>query len=290
MSAKDFLLDKSKKVVKGTAKTGVRFAKGTVKTSKIAYDTADKLTVTGSNYVADMLINYTPDFYDEQQDVATDTGKVVGALGLQVARTGARSRRSVYNKVNKHKVKSLNRQAKFFNTTLQKKEAILQNTPELSSETKRSLQNQIRSDRRQIKRLERKTGKVQRKIREDLAFHPMQSTKAMLTNQSRKMLSTIGRGDDMGSKVVSKVGIGAWGTLKYRQRVKQTVIKTFSIVKSAVAGMIGFITSVPAMIVAVLSSVPVIIILVCVVAIFSFLELIWNILDVLWNSPKIRQG
>lgn len=256
----DFLKDKTIKVAKGTLKTG-----------GIIVETGKDIGRTARTHSAHMIINYTPDMYDELQDVATDGSKMVAGNSVMVGRTGLRINRSLLNVWHSSKQK---KQIANFQLEQAKYNKLLKEyqfqQPSLTARQKKQMMSQLVKHKNNMDALQKKAMRQQKKIHKERGFSLKNSTIGVVSNQSRKALYRIGSQEDIGSKAVSKGGLAIWGTVKYRKQAAQILRKTALTIKGLVTSFISFATSVPVIIGGVISTMPIVAVLIVVISVFAF--------------------
>lgn len=256
----DFLKDKTIKVAKGTLKTG-----------DIIVETGKDIGRTARTHSAEMVVNYSPDMYDELQDAATDGAKMVAGNSVMVGRTGLRINRSGLNRWHSFRYK---RQVANFQLEQSKYTKLLNKykfqQASLTTEQKKQMMSQLVKHKNNVDTLHKKAMRQQKKIHIERGFSLKRSAVGIVSNQSRKALYRVGSHDDMGSKIASQSGLAVWGTIKYRKQAAQLLHRTVLTMKGLVTSFVSFVTSIPVVIGGIISTLPIVAVLIVVISVFAF--------------------
>ena len=249
----------------------VRVARGTYRTTSLTIKTGEELAKTTSTHVTNMVVNYSPDIYDQHEDYSEGSSKYLIGNAIMVGKNGLRIRRSALNVAHDKRKQHL---FSYYTTEKQKLDQDLKiyknKKSSMSKSKQKKTEKQLKKQEHHVDAIERKVKKHGDKIRVDRAFSMKRSVKATMSNQSRRTMYRVGAEDDMGSKVASKTSLAVWGTVKYKRTVQEAFKKTLRTVKHFANNIISFLASAPVIIGTIICSFPVISVLIITITVVSF--------------------
>ena len=266
---------------------------GVIKTSTGVTKSTGSLIKSSKDIVLNTTVNYTPDIYDHHQDYATGSAKFVVGNSVMVGRNLVRSGYSVKNAVNKsnrlirkkhikRKVNQIKQTTNQLNIIQKKQEELKKvgsnNSSRVGNISSLYVDSKVRKNRNTIIDLSRKKSKLEYKQKKlerkyithrNKALHPIYSTKRIVSNQTRRMASTIKAKDDFGSQTIGMTMKSTWAVSKYGRRAVSLSKRVITLSKSLLSGILAFVTSIPALITTVVSCLPLVLIVVVIAVIIS---------------------
>ena len=230
-------------------------AKATIKTGSAVTSASGTLIQSTSKAGANLLVNRTGDIYDQHQNLTDGLGKSAVGNGTMLLRSGYRMGRSGARSF-KNVAKRKRAREQFAKEEFIKENGInawngLSNHEKTQiiqkNEKWNGLQRRNKWEYYNSKNINQGFGMTATK--QSVA----KSKKEMMSNQTRKGLSMLTNKEDISSKSIGSTLRGTRLLWKNRKRLAQTSVKLVSMVKSVIASLIGFITSIPSLLTSVLA-------------------------------------
>lgn len=278
--------------------------KTAMKTSKGVSNATVSLVKSTKDIAVNTTVNFTPDLYDEHQDFSKGAALSLIGNSVMAGRNVIRSSNNLRSgwkylrikkidrnikklekdiKTEKHsdsqeqsfdeKIKSFRNRTKYREQTTYKHTTFdTQTTKNRKSKVESNnayVDKQIKLRKLQVKkkRFEKKRSKLKQKT-----FHPISSTKATISNQTRKQASVLSNKDDFGTQAIGMSMKGVWATKKYWKYVKSVISipkRAVEVTCSIIGMVITIVSSIPAIISSIVALFPFLLIIMVVVIILS---------------------
>lgn len=270
-------------------------ARATVKTTKGVAIASSTLVKRSASTTLNMAVNYTPDIYDEHQDLSK--GGAMFAIGnsVMVARNLVRMERSAHSfavsSESKLKARKIKKKKKAITSTkeqLEKYKDTIENiksvqergntaiqsngvTQKYLEHQKRITSNKIVDLTKQKERLDNKYKRLVKKQKKlsSKGFKPLRSFKHTISNQSRRISSMITAKDDLGTKSIGMSIKGVWAGVKFKRAAVPIVQGFIASVSALMSGIVTFVTSIPVIVTTLISFLPFILVILVIISVLS---------------------
>lgn len=271
--------------------------KASVKTGTAVTKASESLVHTSVKQGVSLLTNRTSDIYDQHDNLSDGLGKSAVGKGTMLLRSNYRMARAAGRSAFNAKKKNIAKEVYIKNHYITDKGTAAWNT--LTDAEKSSIDksqfikrkgNQAWNDlpnnsKREI--LYAKEGWKGKRRKEKWQYYNTQgikkgigitstrnslvkSSRNIISNQTRKGLSTVVNKNDISSKAIGSSIRGTRQIWKNKRRIQQSSIKVVSIIKKMITGLISFVTSIPAMLSALIGSLPVLLVVAFLIIVACF--------------------
>ncbi len=233
----------------------------TAKNGALAIKEAGKDMVRTTSY---QITDHTNDFYDSDPDFAENAAKQQVANTVYAARFAYRGRRSITNIPKKHKAKknALNDFVK------EEKQKFLDKNKCVSEEILQEKEAEFRKEGKKVVKDNKQAIYKENGIK--AGIKPVQSSKRMIYNQSRKVINRI-ENKDLSGKIIGRSAKGVYYVARYHRAILRTIVTTLKFVKNVFAFGKAMVSSAVGLMVAVLTSLPFFLIFITIILVINMI-------------------